>query len=104
MKEEIRKMFHDEDSVKLAIELVSKTDLNNVEVSHLYALLNGVPASKIDKTRGAGGKVYYGLVYRDFNAANKKGPARPFLLWVNRMENRQIPLPSYPTSSPPLSA
>lgn len=71
MKEEIKKRFFDEDSVKMAIKLVSKTDLNNVEVSHLYALLNGVPASEINKTRGAGGMVYYGLVYRDFKA--KKG-------------------------------
>lgn len=65
MKEEIRKRFFDEASANMAKVLASKNELNNVEASHLYALLNGVPAAEIHKTRGTGGAVYYGLIYRD---------------------------------------
>ncbi len=68
VKEEIRKRFFDEASIKMAKDIVSKNEINNVEASHLYALLNGIPASEINKTRGGGGMVYYGLIYRDLKA------------------------------------
>lgn len=68
MKEEIRKRFFDENSVKMAKNIASKNEVSNVEASHLYALLNGIPASEINKTRGRGGMVYYGLIYRDLKA------------------------------------
>lgn len=71
MREEIRKRFFNEDSVKMVKDIVSKREINNVEASHLYALLNGIPASELNGARGGSGMVYYGLIYRDLKA--KKG-------------------------------
>ena len=68
MKEEIRKRFFNEDAIKMARGIVSQSEIDNVEASHLYALLNGIPASEINKARSGGRIVYYGLIYRDLKA------------------------------------
>lgn len=68
MKEEIRRRFFNEDAIRMAKDIISKNEINNVEASHLYALLNGIPASEINKARSGGGMVYYGLIYRDLEA------------------------------------
>lgn len=71
MREEVRKRFYNDESVKMVKDIIAKREISNVEASHLYALLNGIPASELNGARGGGGMVYYGLMYRDLKA--KKG-------------------------------